>query len=159
MSSRTTLLDTLNNVKLSNRTTSNSIVSLMGDSFSKQGDVALSIGVMIHTLYNAVKLLHWSTDNIVVHTTLDTIYSDLDKTLDKYVEITTQLFGTLPEVTAVQTPMLLDVLKGYLFIIKVINDNYKMFEELPSYISSPVCSQFDAINELLLQQYYLLNKL
>lgn len=154
------LREALNNVQVSNITTNNSIVSLIEDkNYKEQGNIAMSVAIMLHTLYNAVKLLHWSTDNIVIHTTLDKVYSELDETIDKYVEITTQLFGTLPEVISVKTPTLLEVLEAYLLIIKSINNVYGEFEDLPKYISSPVCSQFDAINEMLLQQYYLLNKL
>lgn len=57
-----------------------------------------TIFIFFFELQNNVKLFHWLTDSYVKHKATDQLYDDLNKTIDKFIEVYIGKYGRLQNV-------------------------------------------------------------
>jgi DNA-binding ferritin-like protein len=86
----------------------------------EQGMVLAFLGML-----NTVKLFHWKTTSFATHKATDELYSQLNKSIDNFVEILLGKFGNRVNLTKVKSIPLCDFSTQEQFIKKVMQ--YKEF--------------------------------
>jgi DNA-binding ferritin-like protein len=86
----------------------------------EQGMVLAFLGML-----NTVKLFHWKTSSFATHKATDELYSQLNKSIDNFVEILLGKFGNRVNLTKVKSIPLCDFSTQEQFIKKVMQ--YKEF--------------------------------
>jgi DNA-binding ferritin-like protein len=86
----------------------------------EQGMVLAFLGML-----NTVKLFHWKTTSFATHKATDELYSQLNKSIDNFVEILLGKFGNRVNLTKIKSIPLCDFSTQEQFIKKVMQ--YKEF--------------------------------